>query len=104
MTLQIDKQTKTSDPKAALQQPPLYQVLLLNDDYTPMDFVVFVLKRFFNMSDEQAQILMWDVHHKGQAVCGVFTRDVAETKVVTTNDFSRSEQHPLLCTMRPLDN
>lgn len=82
-----------------VQPPPLYRVLLLNDDYTPMDFVVEVLRIFFRMNREQATQVMLHVHTRGQGVCGVFTREVAETKVVQVNEFSRSHQHPLLCTM-----
>jgi ATP-dependent Clp protease adaptor protein ClpS len=87
----------TARPK--LRQPPLYKVLLLNDDYTPMEFVVQVLEHFFYMDREQATRIMLHVHTRGMGVCGVFTRDVAETKVVQVNDYSRNNQHPLLCTM-----
>lgn len=79
--------------------PPLYQVVLLNDDFTPMDFVVAVLQMFFNMDNEQATQVMLHVHTRGKGVCGVFTRGVAETKVMQVNEFSRTHQHPLLCTM-----
>ena len=80
-------------------RPPLYQVLLLNDDFTPMDFVVVVLETFFAMDRERATQVMLHVHTRGKGVCGVFTREVAETKVTQVNEFSRSHQHPLLCTM-----
>jgi ATP-dependent Clp protease adaptor protein ClpS len=80
-------------------RPPLYQVLLLNDDFTPMDFVIVVLESFFNMDRERATQVMLHVHTRGKGVCGVFTREVAETKVTQVNEFSRSHQHPLLCTM-----
>ncbi|HEX7768770.1 MAG TPA: ATP-dependent Clp protease adapter ClpS [Dokdonella sp.] len=80
-------------------RPPLYQVLLLNDDFTPMDFVVVVLESFFSMDRERATQVMLHVHTRGKGVCGVFTREVAETKVTQVNEFSRSNQHPLLCTM-----
>ena len=82
-----------------VQPPPLYRVLLMNDDYTPMDFVVEVLQVFFNMNRERATQVMLHVHTRGQGVCGVFTREVAETKVAQVNEFSRTHQHPLLCTM-----
>ena len=85
--------------KPKLKKPPLYKVLLLNDDYTPMEFVVEVLVNFFAMSTEKATQVMLHVHTRGMGVCGVFTRDVAETKVALVNDHSRSNQHPLLCTM-----
>lgn len=80
-------------------RPPLYQVLLLNDDFTPMDFVVEVLQVFFGMNREKATQVMLHVHTRGRGVCGVFTREVAETKVAQVNEFSRQHQHPLLCTM-----
>ncbi len=82
-----------------LQPPPLYRVLLINDDYTPMDFVIEVLQLFFGMNRERATQIMLHVHTRGQGVCGVFTREVAETKVLQVNDFSRTHQHPLMCTM-----
>jgi ATP-dependent Clp protease adaptor protein ClpS len=84
-----------------LKRPPLYQVLLLNDDFTPMDFVVEVLQVFFSMNRERATQVMLHVHTRGRGVCGVFTREVAETKVAHVNEFSRQHQHPLLCTMEP---
>jgi ATP-dependent Clp protease adaptor protein ClpS len=80
-------------------RPPLYQVILLNDDFTPMEFVVVVLETFFNMDRERATRVMLHVHTRGKGVCGVFTREVAETKVTQVNEFSRTHQHPLLCTM-----
>jgi len=85
--------------KPKLKQPPLYKVIILNDDYTPMDFVVEVLQRFFGMDQEKATQIMMHVHTRGIGVCGVYTRDVAETKVHQVNNFSRENQHPLLCTM-----
>ena len=81
------------------QRPPLYKVLLLNDDYTPMEFDVHVLERFFGMSHAQAFELMLTVHKKGVAVVGVFSFEVAETKVAQVMDFARRHQHPLQCTM-----
>lgn len=88
---------ETSRPEVA--PPPLYQVLLLNDDYTPMDFVVTVLQQFFAMDLERATQVMLHVHTRGRGVCGVYTREVAESKVAQVNEFSRMNQHPLLCTM-----
>lgn len=88
---------ETSKPKLA--RPPLYCVLLLNDDYTPMDFVVEVLVRFFGMTLEKATQIMLQVHTRGRGVCGVYTREVAESKVTQVNEYSRLSQHPLLCTM-----
>jgi ATP-dependent Clp protease adaptor protein ClpS len=81
------------------QKPAMYRVLLLNDDYTPMEFVVHVLERFFNKSREAATEIMLHVHHRGVGVCGVYTYEVAETKVAQVIDFARRHQHPLQCTM-----
>jgi ATP-dependent Clp protease adaptor protein ClpS len=81
------------------KKPSMYRVLLLNDDYTPMEFVVHVLERFFGKSREEATEIMLHVHHRGVGVCGVFTYEVAETKVAQTIEFARRHQHPLQCTM-----
>ncbi len=81
------------------KKPSLYKVLLLNDDYTPMEFVVHVLERFFNKGREEATRIMLHVHQKGVGVCGVFTYEIAETKVTQVMDFARQHQHPLLCRM-----
>ncbi len=83
-------------------RPPLFQVVLLNDDFTPMDFVIEVLRGFFGFDQEKAVQVMLHVHTRGKGVCGVFTREVAETKVTQVNEYSRSHQHPLLCTMEKL--
>jgi ATP-dependent Clp protease adaptor protein ClpS len=88
--------TKTK-PKTA--KPSLYKVLLLNDDYTPMEFVIHVLQRFFKMSVEDATQVMLHVHQRGVGICGIFTYEVAETKVTQVVDFARKHQHPLQCTM-----
>jgi ATP-dependent Clp protease adaptor protein ClpS len=87
------------EARPKLRRPPLFKVLLLNDDYTPMEFVVQVLEVFFAMSREKATQIMLHVHTRGVGVCGVYTRDIAETKVLQVNDYSRSHQHPLMCTM-----
>jgi len=89
--------TTTEKPK--LQQPPLYKVILINDDYTPMDFVVDVLRSFFNMNVEKATQIMLKVHTEGKGVCGVFSKDVAETKAAQVNDYSRECEQPLLCSV-----
>jgi ATP-dependent Clp protease adaptor protein ClpS len=81
------------------KKPSLYRVLLLNDDYTPMEFVVYVLERFFNKSREEATTIMLHVHQNGVGVCGVFTYEVAETKVAQVLDLARRHEHPLQCTM-----
>ena len=94
-----DYGTLVETAKPAVAKPPLFQVVLLNDDYTPMDFVVAVLETFFAMNRQKATQVMLHVHTRGKGVCGVFTREVAETKLTQVNEFSRSHQHPLLCTM-----
>lgn len=81
------------------KKPSLYKVLLLNDDYTPMEFVVVVLERFFNKGRDEATRIMLHVHQKGVGICGVYTFEIAETKVTQVMDFARKHQHPLQCTM-----
>jgi len=85
--------------KQELKPPSLYKVILNNDDYTPMDFVVDVLKVFFAKQDEPANQIMMAIHHQGKATCGIYSADVAETKVQQVNDCARENGHPLLCTM-----
>jgi len=87
------------ESKPKLKQPPMYKVILLNDDYTPMEFVVEVLSKFFRLEREQAVQVMLHVHTRGQGICGTFTRDVAESKVAVVNEYSREHEHPLKCTM-----
>ena len=87
------------EAKPKLKKPPLYKVVLLNDDFTPMDFVVDILIRFFAMSEEKATQVMLHVHTRGVGVCGVYSKDAAETKVELVNEYSRENQHPLLCSM-----
>ena len=82
-----------------LRKPPLYQVVLLNDDYTPMEFVVDVLERIFSLDRTRATRVMLEVHTRGKGVCGVFTFEIAETKVAQVMTYARQHQHPLLCTM-----
>ncbi|WP_229737658.1 ATP-dependent Clp protease adapter ClpS [Primorskyibacter flagellatus] len=94
-----DQTTVIVDTKPKSKRPPLYKVLLLNDDYTPMEFVVAVLERFFGMNHAQAFEIMLTVHKKGVAVVGVFSHEIAETKVAQVMDFARQHQHPLQCTM-----
>lgn len=85
--------------KARVRMPPLYRVLLLNDDYTPMDFVVLVLEKFFSLNREQATVVMLKVHREGKGVCGVYPKDMAATKVEQVTAFARQQQHPLACVM-----
>jgi ATP-dependent Clp protease adaptor protein ClpS len=91
-----------AEPK--VRHPPLYRVLLLNDDYTPMEFVVDILERFFAMDRNQATRIMLEVHTKGAGVCGVFTYEIAETKVAQVINYAREHQHPLMCTMEDAQN
>ena len=88
-----------AETKAQLSHPKKYLVILQNDDYTPMDFVVEVLERFFYLNQSVATEIMLQVHFKGRGVCGVYTRDIAETKVALVNDYASLNQHPLLCSM-----
>ena len=85
--------------KPKTEKPPLYRVLLLNDDFTPMDFVILVLKKFFAKSDGEATQIMMQVHNDGAGLAGIYTFEVAETKVYAVNEFSRRQKHPLKCTM-----
>ena len=93
---QVGLATRT---RAKPKKPSLYKVLMLNDDYTPMEFVVLVLKRYFRMDLEQATRVMLHVHQRGVGVCGIFPLEVAETKVNQVMDFARQNQHPLQCTL-----
>lgn len=92
-----DGDLAVQEEKPRLRRPPMYKVVMLNDDYTPMPFVVDVLQTFFSMSLEKATKVMLQVHHDGKAVCGVFTRDIAETKAALANQYARENEHPLLC-------
>ena len=89
----LDLDTTTEKVK----QPNLYRVLLFNDDFTPMDFVVLVLVKFFSMDNESAVRIMLDIHNKGRGECGIYTRDIAETKMQQANSYAREHKHPLLC-------
>ena len=91
--------SQSKKPSPGQSQPPLYQVVLLNDDYTPMEFVVDVLERFFRMEPAAATRVMLEVHTQGKGVCGVFTYEIAETKVAQVTTYARDNQHPLLCTL-----
>lgn len=94
-----DDNLALEEAKPKLKKPPMYKVVLINDDYTPMEFVVHILEAFFGMNREQATHIMLNVHTKGKGVCGVYPRDIAETKVTQVNEYSRQNEHPLLCTM-----
>jgi len=95
----VDEIAVVQQAKPKLQKPPMYQVILHNDDFTPMDFVVEILKKIFFMAEEKAIQIMLQVHQSGKAICGIFTRDIAETKVALVNDCAHSSGYPLLCTM-----
>lgn len=91
---QVLERTQTAKPR-------LWRVLLLNDDYTPMDFVVMVLEKYFRKAEQEAQLIMLAVHHKGQGIAGVYTKDIAETKVAQVTAHARSEGHPLMVVAEP---
>lgn len=93
---------ETARPR--LKRPPLYRVLLLNDDYTTMEFVIQVLRSIFHLSEEKAAEIMLHVHQKGAGICGVYTREIAETKVEQVLQFAQQNKHPLQCTMEPDSN
>ena len=89
----------TEEARPRVKKPPLYRVILLNDDYTPMEFVVHVLEQVFSMERNAATRVMLEVHTKGKGVCGVYTYEIAETKVAQVMGMAQRDQHPLLCTM-----
>lgn len=99
-------QRKTQEGTALLERetlelraPPLYQVLLLNDDFTPMDFVILVLQSIFRMDEDRAMRIMLEVHNEGRGICGIYTRDIAASKVEQVVNLAREHQHPLACVM-----
>ncbi len=94
-----DSGVALQEAKPKLKRPPLYKVILLNDDFTPMDFVIEILMDFFAMPEQKATQVMLQIHTQGVGVCGTYSKDVAETKVYIVNEYSRSHQHPLLCSM-----
>ena len=96
--IDFDEATKV-ETKKKLQKPSLYKVLLLNDDYTPMEFVVFLLKKFFQKNNDEATKIMLHVHQNGVGVCGVFPYEIAETKVIQVLETAKKNDHPLQCTM-----
>ncbi len=97
----IRRDVATQRDEGKLAPPPMYQVVMLNDDYTPMEFVVEVLRRVFGKTDEDAERIMLKVHHEGRGVCGIYTRDIAATKVDKVMRLARAHQHPLQCVMEP---
>ena len=91
----------TIEPK--LKKPPLYRVVIFNDDYTPMEFVVYVLQTFFGIDRDKATQIMLAIHTHGKGVCGIFTKEVAETKSAQVNNFARANEHPLISHIEPVD-
>ncbi len=96
---QQDRGVALEEVRPEIKRPPMYKVVLLNDDFTPMDFVVEVLKIFFGMGHDRATQIMLNVHTRGKGICGVYTFEIAETKVVQVNEFARQNEHPLKCAM-----
>jgi len=96
---EVIREAVAEKTKPRLERPPMYKVFLVNDDYTPMDFVVEVLMHFFLLSEPVATMVMLQVHKTGRGECGVYTRDIAETKVMLVNNYSRANEQPLLCQM-----
>ncbi len=94
-----DSSLVVQESRPEVEEPKRYMVILVNDDFTPMEFVVEILRLFFNLDEESATRIMLNVHTKGKGVCGIFPKDIAETKVVMVNEFARENEHPLLCTM-----
>jgi len=104
MSSTLDTQHDVAVEKAPARTapPPMYQVVLLNDDYTPMEFVVKVLQKFFGKNQEDATRIMLQVHHEGRGICGVYPRDVAATRIAQVAQYARARQHPLQCIMEPV--
>ncbi|WP_439134568.1 ATP-dependent Clp protease adapter ClpS [Pseudomaricurvus sp.] len=99
-----DMGVAVEESRPKLKRPSMYKVVLLNDDYTPMEFVVETLEVFFGMNREQATNIMLTVHTQGKAVCGVFTRDIAETKAAQVNQYAKENEHPLLCEIEAVED
>ncbi len=94
-----DEGLALKEAKPEIKEPPLYKVVLMNDDFTPMEFVVMLLEKLFAMDREKATRIMLHVHTQGKAVCGIYSHEIAETKVAQANEYARRHQHPLLCSM-----
>ncbi|MFT7300806.1 MAG: ATP-dependent Clp protease adaptor protein ClpS [Porticoccus sp.] len=103
-TWQHDSTEVVEEVRPHLKRPPMFKVLIFNDDYTPMEFVVELLEIFFSMNREIATRIMLKVHTEGKAVCGVYTRDIADTKAAQVNQYARDNEHPLLCEIEPAEN
>lgn len=94
-----EDEVQVKEAKPLLKEPPLFKVIMLNDDFTPMDFVVAVLKLFFNMEQALATKIMYEIHETGRAVCGIFSKDVAETKADQVMEYARRHEYPLVCSI-----
>lgn len=101
---QRDSDTVVEESRPMLKKPRMFQVILLNDDYTPMEFVVELIEQFFYKSRDNATRIMLSIHTEGKGVCGIYTEDVAETKAAVVNQYSMDHQHPLLCEIEPCDD
>jgi len=101
---QHEDNTVVEESRPKLKKPRMFQVVLLNDDYTPMEFVVELIEQFFYKSRENATRIMLKIHTEGKGVCGIYTKDVAETKAGTVNQYARDHQHPLLCAVEPCED
>ena len=95
-------ENKVQELKPKTKKPPMFDVILLNDDFTPMDFVVYVLKEIFNHTDQAANEIMLKVHNEGQASCGIFAKDLAETKSYEVNNLAKINDHPLISIVKPI--
>jgi len=94
-----DEDLALKEAKPEIKEPPLYKVVLINDDFTPMEFVVMLLEKLFAMDREKATRIMLHIHTQGKGVCGIYTHEIAETKVAQANEYAQRHQHPLLCSM-----
>ncbi len=101
---QRESDTVVEESRPMLKKPRMFQVILLNDDYTPMEFVVELIEQFFYKSRENATSIMLSIHTEGKGVCGIYSEDVAETKAAVVNQYSMDHQHPLLCEIEPCDD
>lgn len=99
-----DGSVAVQEDKPKLRRPSMYKVVMLNDDYTPMEFVVEVLETFFSMNREKATQVMIKVHTQGKAVCGIYTRDIAETKAAQVNQYAEESEHPLMCDIEAVED
>lgn len=100
----IERKVQEAEPQLKIKQPVMYQVLMHNDDFTPMEFVVAVLEMFFNMERSSATSVMYEVHTLGRAICGTYTKDIAETKANQVVEHARRHDHPLLCSIEAIDS